>query len=338
MKVVVVGGSGYIGTCIAKELIERGHIVTVFDRQIFYPTPFFSNNWIHKDIRDATLEDFSDAEIVLDYSGLSNDPTGEINVDLTRDINVNGRAHLAATAKAAGVKNYIFASSCSVYGKNTSGKPLSEDADCSPLTTYAKSAFEMEGILKDLASTTFRVLAIRHGTVYGFSKKMRLDLVVNLMTKSVIEKNSIIVLGGGLQMRPLVSLNSITSFIAHILDGIDSYSFKSSFDVVNLSEKNVSIRELAYWLSDTLSSAHKEKITIEIAPDDADARDYSVDTKKMCESYQFKIDGLRSHSVLELFNMLRNFDRNDIRTRTQDWYQLLLQNEVNINSVGVLKR
>lgn len=338
LKVMVVGGSGYIGTYLSKALIDSGHHVTVFDRQIFNEAPHFASSWIHKDIRDAEMHDFDGIDVVLDYSGLSNDPSGEINIELTRDVNVNGRAHLAKTAKAAGVTNYIFASSCSVYGKNHTGLPLSEAGDCSPLTTYAKAAYEMESILKDLSDDKFAVLIIRHGTVYGFSKKMRLDLVVNLMIKSIIERNSIFVLGGGHQMRPLVSLKTISQFVSHVIS--ENYFLKSIkyFDIVNLSEVNVSIRDLAHIIFKKIDPIHSKNIRIEIAPDDADARDYSVSTERLRNIYGFKVEQLCGDTIVKLYDSLNNFDRDEIRTRTQDWYRVILENENNIKSVGLLKR
>jgi nucleoside-diphosphate-sugar epimerase len=136
---------------------------------------------LKKDIRDLEEKDFKDIDVVCDLACLSNDPAGEIDPQLTFDINRDGRVHVARMAKKAGVKKYIISSTCSVYG--TGNEPnLNEKSATNPISVYAKSTLEAEQQNLSIADNNFSVTALRNATVFGLSTRMRFDLVVNLMT------------------------------------------------------------------------------------------------------------------------------------------------------------
>jgi nucleoside-diphosphate-sugar epimerase len=214
-KVMVTGAGGYIGTQLVRDLVKAGHEVTAVDRFFFGKEPlseFIGNNKVtikQKDIRDLDQNDFKGHDAVCDLACLSNDPAGEIDPQLTYQINRDGRIHVAKTAKQAGVPKYIISSSCSVYGKGEEPQ-LSETSKTNPISVYAKSTLEAEQQNLSIADNNFSVTSLRNATVFGLSTRMRFDLVVNLMTLTAFQKGRIIVMGGGLQWRPLVHLSDVS--------------------------------------------------------------------------------------------------------------------------------
>lgn len=338
MNIIIVGGAGYIGSVVSRKLYDEGHKIRIIDRNIFLSDVDHCDNFTNLDIRDLEIEHFEHADIVLDYSGLSNDPSGDISEELTTDININGRKRIAECAKAAGVKRYVFASTCSVYGTVESRVTVDENHMVKPLTTYARSAAEMEKNLLAMSSSAFQILCIRHGTVYGFSPKMRLDLVVNLMCKNALEKRRIYVTGGGNQRRPLLSLNSIAKFLSLVVCREDNFIPDDDFSVVNLAEGNVRMSDLAYRLSKIMKDYSGEAIETIIVPDDNDKRDYSVSVAKMRNFYEFEPEYLQDEVMIELINGLRTIDFTDPRYVTQKWYRYILGLETNINLAGKLCR
>ena len=338
MKIIVVGGAGYIGSVICRRLKKDGHYIKVIDRDIFITDEIVYDELISQDIRDLQPEVFVGSDIVFDYSGISNDPSGDINSDLTYSINLDGRRNVAHCAKVAGVKRYVFASTCSVYGSVESKFGVDETYATKPLTVYSKSAVEMEKVLIDLSNKNFKVLSIRHGTVYGFSPKMRLDLVVNLMCKSAILTKKIFLTGGGQQRRPLVSLNTIATFASLLAERLEGFISNDNYDVVNLAEGNVKINSLSESLKKILDSHLNSDIEICLVPDDEDKRDYAVNTKKLNNFFNYVPKTLSESDVTELVDGLKSIDMNDPRFVTQKWYRYLLMIEDALGKSGKLRR
>ena len=214
-KVLVTGAGGYIGTQLVRDLVANNHQVVALDRYFFGMEPmkeFIGNKNVEivkQDIRDVTEKDFAGVDAVCDLACLSNDPAGEMDPELTYQINRDGRVHVAKTAKKAGVEKYIISSSCSVYGKGEEPQ-LSESSNTNPISVYAKSTLEAEQQNLSIADNNFSVTALRNATVFGLSSRMRFDLVVNLMTLTAFQKGRIIVMGGGLQWRPLVHVSDVS--------------------------------------------------------------------------------------------------------------------------------
>ena len=174
---MVTGAGGYIGTQLVRDLVKAGHEVTAVDRFFFGKQPlseFVGNNKVtikQKDIRDLDQNDFIGHDTVCDLACLSNDPAGEIDPQLTYQINRDGRIHVAKTAKQAGVEKYIISSSCSVYGKGEEPQ-LSETSNTNPISVYAKSTLEAEQQNLSIADNDFSVTALRNATVFGLSTRM----------------------------------------------------------------------------------------------------------------------------------------------------------------------
>jgi nucleoside-diphosphate-sugar epimerase len=336
-KVVVTGAGGYIGTQIVRDLISQGHQVLGVDRFFFGVetlAEFKDNknlNLLKKDIRDLGVADLKNYDAVFDLACLSNDPAGEIDPQLTYQINRDGRIHVAKTAKSAGVKQYVLSSSCSVYGQGDTPR-LTEDSPTNPISVYAKSTLEAEQHNLALADDNFTVTALRNATVFGLSTRMRFDLVVNLMTLTAFQKSRIIVMGGGEQWRPLVHLSDVSNAFITVLN---SDSKKINNQIFNVGLDNFQIKNLAYLVREHLPFP----IEIDTAPDDADKRDYNVVFDKALEILDFKAKTSVSAGIIEIYNALKNGTvETGARSVTVQWYRNILEAKKLIDSISIDNR
>ena len=200
--VLVTGAGGYIGATLVDQLLAAGKRVVGFDRYFFGESllgdtlqhPSFTLR--RKDMRQIEASDFAGVDAVCDLAALSNDPAGALDEKLTYAINHEARARSAELAKRAGVSRYLLASSCSVYGSGD-GAVLTEASTPEPISTYAHANLKAEIDILRLADSAFTVAALRQATVFGLAKRMRFDLVVNLMTINAVQKRKIFVMGGG---------------------------------------------------------------------------------------------------------------------------------------------
>jgi nucleoside-diphosphate-sugar epimerase len=270
-----------------------------------------------KDIRDLDQNDFKGHDAVCDLACLSNDPAGEIDPQLTYQINRDGRIHVAKTAKQAGVAKYIISSSCSVYGKGEEPQ-LSETSKTNPISVYAKSTLEAEQQNLSIADNNFSVTALRNATVFGLSTRMRFDLVVNLMTLTAFQKGRIIIMGGGLQWRPLVHLSDVSRAFTTVISANKNVVNQEIF---NVGLNNFQIKDIAYIVREELSFP----VEIEIAPDDVDARDYNVLFKKAEECFGFKANVEVSQGIREIYSALK-LGKVDVgpKTVTVQWYRNIM--------------
>jgi nucleoside-diphosphate-sugar epimerase len=333
-KVVVTGAGGYIGTQLVRDLISQGHQVLGVDRFFFGVetlAEFKDNknlNLLKKDIRDLGVADLKNYDAVFDLACLSNDPAGEIDPQLTYQINRDGRIHVAKTAKSAGVKQYVLSSSCSVYGQGDTPR-LTEESPTNPISVYAKSTLEAEQHNLALADDNFTVTALRNATVFGLSTRMRFDLVVNLMTLTAFQKSRIIVMGGGEQWRPLVHLSDVSNAFITVMN---SDSKKINNQIFNVGLDNFQIKNLAYLVREQLPFP----IEIDMAPDDADKRDYNVvfDKAKNILGFEAKVDIIKG--IQEIYQSLKK-GIVDIgpKTVTVQWYRNIIDAKKLIDSVSL---
>jgi nucleoside-diphosphate-sugar epimerase len=329
---MVTGAGGYIGTQLVRDLVKAGYEVTAVDRFFFGKEPlseFVGNNRVtfkQKDIRDLNQNDFKGHEAVCDLACLSNDPAGEIDPQLTYSINRDGRIHVANTAKQAGVPKYIISSSCSVYGKGEEPQ-LSETSNTNPISVYAKSTLEAEQHNLSIADNNFSVTSLRNATVFGLSKRMRFDLVVNLMTLTAFQRGRIIVMGGGLQWRPLVHLSDVSRAFIKV---ISSEKIVVNKEVFNVGLDNFQIKNLAYIVREELPFP----VEIDIAPDDADKRDYNVVFKKAQKKLGFKAEIDAAHGIKEIYLALKS-GTVDVgpKTVTVQWYRSIIEAKSLLESV-----
>lgn len=331
-KVVVTGAGGYIGTQLVKDLLERGNEVLAVDRFFFGEETLkdfeFNSKLkiLKKDIRDINIKDLQNYEVVCDLACLSNDPAGEIDPKLTFEINRDGRIHVAQMAKKAGVQKYILSSSCSVYGTGKE-EQLSENSETNPISVYAKSTLEAEKESLNLNDNNFSVTALRNATVFGLSARMRFDLVVNLMTLSAFKNNRIIVMGGGLQWRPLVHLNDVSNAFITV---IEAKSNKVGGEIFNIGFDNFQIRNLAYLVREVIPIP----IEIDLAPDDIDKRNYKVVFSKAKSELGFTAKKSVEEGIKEIYSaLLGGKVDTGIKTVTVKWYQNILEAKSLLDSI-----
>ena len=323
-RILITGAAGYIGTDLIRSFLNQNFEVICIDRfyfgleviEEFRSNPLFSYKKL--DVRQLTSQDFDGVNVVCDLVALSNDPAGDLNPELTEDINFKSRVRTAKLARSAGVEKYILSSTCSVYGTGPN-LLLTETSKLDPLTQYSKSARAAEIETLKLNSSDFSVTIIRNATVFGISNRMRFDLVLNLMVLTAFETNKIFVTGGGNQWRPLVHVNDISRAIIEI---IDADSSKVNGEVFNIGSDNFKISTLAYKVRDSLD----KNIEVIVVPDDADKRNYNVSFEKFKEAFSFKTKWQIEDGVLEIYDGLVNgvISRSE-KTSTVNWYKKLLE-------------
>jgi nucleoside-diphosphate-sugar epimerase len=256
MKLLITGTEGYIGSRLAPILMAQGHEVVGLD------AGFYRDGWLYsdaqrlavvprtliKDLRHITAEDLEGIDAVVHLAELSNDPLGENRPDVTYQINHKGSVDLARIARAAGVRRFVYASSCSVYGLG-SGEFLNEQSPVNPQTVYAKCKVMVEKDLKLMASPDFCVTALRNATAYGASPRMRFDIVINDLCALAWTTKRIVMTSDGSPWRPVVHLEDICTAIRCVLEApVDSVNGEI-FNVGQNSE-NYRVREIAQIIAD----------------------------------------------------------------------------------------
>lgn len=287
MKILVIGGAGYTGSVLVEELIACGYSVRVLDR-LFYGEDGLKNlrgkiELVVADMRRIDETILENVEAVINVGGLSNDPTAEYNPRANYEMNTLATEQSALLSKKHGIKRYIFASSCSLYDSgvvDSDANPLAtEETQVSPLAAYSLSKYEGERRLLQLSDNNFAAMILRKGTVFGFSPRMRYDLVVNTFVKDALSKGIITVLGGGEMWRPLISVKDVARFYIKCLQApIEQIRGQ----IFNLVYKNFRISELALRVKEVLKEIG---INVEIYTDYQflKIRNYRVSGTKITE-------------------------------------------------------
>ncbi|MDA0658341.1 MAG: SDR family oxidoreductase [Planctomycetota bacterium] len=303
--VLVTGCQGYIGTVLVPHLISRGFNVLGVDSGLFAactlgacPEPF---PILHRDIRDLRIGDFDGVQMVVHLAALSNDPLGNLDASLTYDINHHATAHVAKLSREAGVERFVFSSSCSTYGK-AGDEFLDEGAEFNPVTPYGESKVFAERELSRLADDTFSPVFLRNATAYGYSPRLRLDLVVNDFVASAMCNGRIEIRSDGTPWRPLVHVKDICCGIVAALSAPREAIHNRAFNI-GRTDENYRVRELA-----DIVQAEIPGCTVEYASGGMpDARCYRVN----CDLAQRELPGFRpewnvSQGIAHLFASLKN--------------------------------
>ena len=339
MHILVTGGAGYLGSTVVPLLLQHDHRVTVVDRFYFGRdslAPVLQTHagrlaLIQGDVRTLTHASLAEVDAVVDLAGISNDPSCEIDPELTKQVNLSGALHLAREAHAAGVKRFIFASSCSVYGHGQS-QALTEDSPPNPVSLYAQCKAEAETQLFELSRAQgLEVTALRFATLFGVSGRMRFDVAINVMAKNAYVARKIVVEGGGRQWRPFVHVRDVARLILQILEEPSNKVAGRVFNVGS-DENNVRILNLAYRVRD-----HVPGTEIVMAPTDPDLRDYNVSFDRVRQELGFSTEVSIDEGIQEVLEALRagTLDPDDRHGYTLRQYVFLSEVERTFRTLAI---
>lgn len=280
MKILVTGGAGYIGAVLCERLLRAGYAVRVLDRLYWGVEPIApllaDIELVAGDVRSISDAVLSGIDAVVHLAGLSNDPTAEYNPAANWEMNAVATQSLAAACKRTGVRRFSFGSSASLYD-GLGPAVQDETAGLTPRGAYAKAKFAAEQAILQLAGPDFDAVILRQGTVYGYSPRLRLDLVVNTFAKDAYMDGVLYLHGGGLMWRPLVAVADVAEAHLRVLEAPAELVAGQIFNVVHA---NFQIRSLA----ELVAHAHalrRRHVRIEDAPLPKVVRDYRCSNAKL---------------------------------------------------------
>jgi nucleoside-diphosphate-sugar epimerase len=340
MRVLVTGHEGYLGSVLVPRLLAAGHDVVGLDTGLFAdctlgPAPKDVPT-LRVDLRDVTADHLQEVspDAVMHLAALCNDPLGNLDPDLTYDVNYRSTVRLAQAAKDAGVTRFLFSSSCSLYGAGTDDTPLDENAEFNPITPYGESKILSEQGLVELADDDFSPVFLRNATAYGFSPRLRGDLVVNDLVGGALRTGQIGLRSNGMAWRPLVHADDIASAFIALMEAPRETVHARPFNV-GQSDENYLIRDVAELVREVVGGS----VTFAEGAG-ADARNYRVSCdrivrevpsfrpqwtlrkgiEQLAEAYQrydLKLDDLMGerHQRLKRINALHEAGRLDSRLR-----------------------
>jgi len=327
-RILLTGHNGYIGSVMGPHLVAAGHQVVGLDTKFFgectLPPDSPAIPEIRKDIRDLTAADLQGFDAVIHLAALSNDPIGNLNDGWTEEINFKASERLAELAREAGVRRFLFSSSCIMYG-SSSAEVVTEDSPLDPKTEYARSKVKAENALRSLASDSFSPVYLRNGTVYGVSPRMRFDTVFNDLMAQAVTLGKVTVYSDGKPWRPVVHVQdvarSFTAVLEAPLEAIHNQAFNNGAE-----ELNHRVIELAQIAVATVPGA-----TLEIdARKGADQRTYKANFDKFARTFpDFRFRWNPTTGARELFEAyrrvgLRHADFVDKRFTRLKWLHHLL--------------
>jgi nucleoside-diphosphate-sugar epimerase len=310
MKVLVTGTEGYLGCLLAPILMKKGYDVVGVD------TGFYKSGWLYngtdltaktlnKDIRHIEAADLEGVDAVVHMAELSNDPLGKLAPNITYDINHKGSIRLAELAKAAGVRRFVYMSSCSVYGV-TSEDIVTEESTVNPQTAYAKCKTLVEQDLRPMADDGFSPSFMRNSTAYGASPRMRFDIVLNNLSGLAWTTKEIRMTSDGTPWRPLVHALDICKAIACVLEAPRDIIHNQVFNVGDTNH-NYQVRQIAEVVANTFPGCQ-----LSFGQPDKDNRSYRVSFEKISTTLPgFKCDWDIERGAKQLLSIFQQIDMTD---------------------------
>jgi nucleoside-diphosphate-sugar epimerase len=298
MKILIAGGAGYIGSVVIPKVLDRGYQVDVVDLLWFGNQLPKEVNIKQTDIFDLHEKDLEGYDQVIFLAGLSNDPMAEFSPAKNFISNASSTAYLAYIAKRAGVKRFIYAGSCSVYGY-TVNELYDETKPASSNYPYGISKLQGEQAVIQMQDENFSVIAFRQGTVSGYSPRMRLDLIVNTMFKTALATGEIIINNPSI-WRPILSIQDAANAYVRAIEAAPAIS-----GVFNIASGNYTVGEVADYVKEAVEKKLKKKVKLNIK-NIQDFRNYKVSVEKAMNMLSFK----PAHTVESILDdLIDNLDK-----------------------------
>lgn len=338
-RILVAGGAGYIGCVLVPRLLQRGYRVRILDRLYFGAEPLAAFRdqieLVVADVREIPESALEDVDGVINLAGLSNDPTAEFNPQANWEMNAIATETLGRECVSRGIERYVFASSCSLYDGMPPGMH-GEDAEIQPRAAYATSKRYGEERLLELADEGLCPVILRNGTVYGWSPRMRFDLVVNTFVKDALLSGTLKLHGGGWMWRPLVDIRDCSDAM---IAAYEAPAEKVRGEIFNVVHSNYQIRELAMIVAGSVQLTGR-RAALEEVPGLKLNRNYECANAKLSTTLGF----IPRRSVLEaVTDLLAQVDPDDRVSLTDPraynirWLELLHEVKPTVDSfVSVL--
>ncbi|RKY33717.1 MAG: hypothetical protein DRP78_07260 [Candidatus Omnitrophota bacterium] len=333
--ILVTGGAGYLGCVLIEQLLKQGKKVRVYDKLYFDSMGLdkFKNKieLVQGDVRDFDERVLDGIQAVAHLGSLSNDPTAEFDPQANTAINYQGTLNLACACKKKRIKKFTFASTCAITGFHPVGF-VTEDTEPNPQSEYALSKLKAEQVLQKMADENFCPVILRQATLYGFSSRMRWDLVINTFVKDAFYKGRLNVFHGGDMWRPLVSVQDTA--LAHILC-LQAPEEKVRGEIFHIVFKNFRILELAHRVKEILRPYLPVEVDVVFGA--TEYRSYSVAGEKIDTVLGFKPSIDIKEAVLEIYQILTKgeyADFNNPKYYNIQWMRLLSEMEKRLEKIG----
>lgn len=336
MNVLVTGGAGYIGSRLVPALLAAGHHVRVVDKLVFGDDGLASCRdkieLIAGDVCSVGVKELADIDAIIHLAGLSNDPTAEYNPAANTAMNRDATIRLGELAKEHGVKRFVFASSCSIYYTLTPDDELrTEKFPVDPKAPYSWSKREAEIGLFKLTDSNFCPVALRKGTIFGQSPRMRYDLVVNAFTRDAYAKRRLTLHAGGRMWRPMLHIDDAVSAYLAALEAPEKVVRGEIFNVLS---DNFQVIQLANEVRRTLEGHKGIRLDLDLQ-DVGVSRSYCVDGSKVREAIGFKPEHDISSAVDEIWDSLEHgIDMENPIYYNIRWLELLCDMEARLKAMG----